>query len=350
VRGLLGTAGLLWLLAGGAAPATAATATDIGPWLTALNNAYAVVDLSTGDLDGDGREDTVVCYREDLSRTDQLSGVVIYSGKGPAARPVFHVQLEKALCEKVRINGRKLGILLAGNRQLVWTYGEEVRFRGDKGHFQAGAVAKSSSQLNSSHGAAKAFDNDLATSWAEGSDGTGIGEWVSLKLATPVDLGAVAVFCGHGDSERSYINNNRVHRGSIEAKTEADFGDTAAGIDFSALGISSIGDRIDFSCDNRPGVTYVRVNRRGVVQIQVRIESVFLGDKKDDTHIAEVELVPRLNPSETLDKSTPLKKPTTAAPIERRSLPEGPGSEVDVDAVTKALDADGRSIVPDDDF
>jgi hypothetical protein len=332
-----------------ASAARAATSADNGPWLNAITTAYVLIDLTTGDLNGDGREETVVCYREDLARTDQVSGIIVLSGKGAAAKPVFHVHLERALCEKVRVNGRKLGILLQGNRQLVWSYGAEIKFRGDKEHFKTAATVKSSSQVGHDHSAARVFDNDLNTSWAEGAAGTGIGEWVSVKLPTPVDLGAVAIFCGRGDGNRPFFDHNRIHRGSIEVKTEADFGDTSAGIDFSSLGINAIGDRIDFSCENKPQILYVRVNRRGAVQVQVRVESVFLGDKKDDTHIAEIELVPRLNPSETLDKSKPVKSRSASEGV--RSQPDSPDADdVDVDASTRKLDEGGRSIVPDDDF
>jgi hypothetical protein len=36
--------------------------------------------------------------------------------------------------------------------------------------------------------------------------------------------------------------------------------------------------------ENKPQVTYVRLGKKGVVELHVRIESVYLGDKKDDTH------------------------------------------------------------------
>ncbi|MNC97155.1 hypothetical protein D3C83_147170 [compost metagenome] len=66
------------------------------------------------------------------------------AGKGADLRPVFHVQLE-AMCEKVKASGRKLGILLTGNKQLVWTYGEDLKFRRDKGSALGGMTARASS-------------------------------------------------------------------------------------------------------------------------------------------------------------------------------------------------------------
>lgn len=325
----------------------AIAASDNGPWLTALSTAFVVMDLSTGDVDGDGRDETLVCYREDVGRTEQTSGIVILAGKAPDLRPVFHVQLE-TLCEKVRANGRKVGILLSGNKQLVWTYGEQVTFRGEKSGLLGGMKAKASSVASSSNSAEKTIDGDLTTSWAEGTSGTGLGQTVTLQFARPVDVGMIGIFGGSGAGARAFFDSNRVHRGSLEAKTEADLGDAKAGVDFSSLGIESIGDRIEFNCENKPLVTYVRVDKKGVMELQFRIESVYLGDKKDDTHIAEIEVVPVLNLSDTIDRATQLKsrddtKTGDSKGSQKVAVPDG------ADAVKK-LDEGGRSVISDDDL
>ena len=49
---------------------------------------------------------------------------------------------------------------------------------------------------------------------------------------------------GAGDA---FFDHNRVHRASIETKSDADLGDSAAGVDFSTLGIDSIGDRMQLT-------------------------------------------------------------------------------------------------------
>jgi hypothetical protein len=339
-----------------ASSALAAASSDNGPWLNALTTEFVLLDLTTGDLNGDGRDESIMCYRRDLSRTDQGSGIAILDGKGADAHPVFHVELEGALCEKVRVNGRKLGILLSGNRQVTWTYGAEVRFRGDhstsvpnKAQVAIKDVTASSS-MDAAHAPRMVIDNDLATSWAEAASGTGIGETLTFRFGKPADIAFIAIYAGDGSNQRSFFNKNRLHRGSIEIKTEADLGDAAAGIDFSTLGIDSIGDRIEFTCENRPQVTYVRVGRKDVMELQIRVDSVFLGDKKDDTHISEIEIVPVLDPSQTLDRAIELKpKPTEETePPKTATSTLPPPPDVDIESATKKLDGDGRSIVPDD--
>jgi hypothetical protein len=333
-----------------AAPLEAAPPPDSGPWLTALGSTYVLLDLSTGDLDGDGRDETVACYREDLATTDQSSGVVVLQGKGTDLKPVFHVQLYQALCDKVRVNGRKLGVLLSsGAQQLVWTYGEDLFFRGDKRALVVPKSVTATSTTGSANAPARAFDNDISTSWAEGAEGTGIGQSITVKLERALDIGAVGIFCGNGAGPRPFFDHNRLHRGSVEVKTEADLGDENAGFDFSSLGIDSIGDRVEFSCENRPEITYVHLGKRGVVELTVRIDSVYLGDKKDDTHIAEVEIVPRLARNQTLDKATPTKKPKPAAAATEAD-DDAANSDVDVDGATTKLDDGGRGIAIEDDL
>jgi Nicotine adenine dinucleotide glycohydrolase (NADase) len=324
----------------------AAAAADQSVWMAALSSAYVVIDLTTGDLDGDGKTETAVCYREDVGRTSQVSGVMILRGKAPDQEPVFHVQLESVLCEKVRIANRKLGVLLQGNQQLTWTYGDEIKFRREKGGLYQTASVRGSTQTGPANAADKALDGDLMTSWAEGAAGTGIGQTLTIKFAKPTNIGAIGVLAGNGQGSRAFFDHNRIHRGSIEAKTEADFGDTGAGLDFASLGIESMGDRQEFTADNKPNVTYVRVDKRGVVELQLRIESVYLGDKRDETHIAELDIIPLLSLSETVDRAKALKPKEDAAPApeEKKApavkLPDG-------NDTVKRLD-EGGSAIPDD--
>jgi hypothetical protein len=333
-------------LAGHAPAVRAAALTEAGPWVGALSTTFQVLDSATGDLDGDGREEMVLCYRRSPSGADRHGGVVVLTGRGADARPVFHVQLAGVGCEKARIAGGRVGVLLPGNKQLAWALGKEIRLRSDRASPVAAKTVSASSTLDSFHSAAKAYDNDLTTSWAEGTTGTGIGQTLTIRLERPLDIAAVGLLCGDGNGQRAFLDRNRVHRGSIETKTEADLGDSESGLDFSSLGIATIGDRIEFSCENKPQIIYVPVDKKGVVELSIRIDSVYLGDKKDDTHIAEVELIPLLDPTQTIDRAREVKKKSDDA---GGTEVETPGVDVDLEGATKKLDDGGRSIVPDDD-
>jgi hypothetical protein len=343
--------------------ATAATArgaaSKSSPWLEALSSAFVVVDMADGDIDGDGKNETVVCYQQNADDPFAAGGVAILRESGAGLMPAYHVRLDSTWCEQVQVRGRKVGILLKSstldkkNAKLVWEYGKDIAWTGDKGHPLYGIGVKTTSKKRG-NSASMAFDGRLSTSWAEGEAGTGIGETITVRLREPVDVAYIGIYGGHGSGSRAYFDHNRVHRASLEAKTKADLGDEGAGIDFSDLGIDSMGDRIEFSLENRPQVTYVRVDKRAVTEIEIRLDSVFLGKRYDDTHIAEIEIVPRLKLSETLDRARPLnaRRPkATKAPSDKKApAPEKPSKGDTGDDTLDALDAQGGSFIPDEDI
>lgn len=290
-------------------------ATDDGPWLKALSDQFVVTDMASGDVDGDGAADAAVCYQVAPDNPDLGGGIAVLQRRRGVLRPGYHVRLDRAFCDKVKIADQKVGLLLrsglgrAKAKQLVWTYGKDFAFPGDAGHPLEGVTIEASSTLKEeiARNAELAIDGDLTTSWAEAASGTGIGQTLTLRFPEPVDIGWVAIFPGHGAGRRAFFDHNRIHRGSFEARTKEDLGDEVAGIDFSELGIDVGGDRVEFSIENRPEVRYVRVMKQRVAQLELRIDSVYLGNKRDDTHVAELEIVPTLKLTETLDRAEPLR-------------------------------------------
>jgi hypothetical protein len=327
--------------AGTASSAVNPPAASTGIWMQAITQSFVIIDMSGGDIDGDGKDELAICYREQPHGSGgQKGGVILFADSTGNSKPLFHSQLDEAPCEKVAVQGRQLVLQLPGKKQLTWTYGAEIRFRSDASSPFAGMAVKASSQADAAHAGKAAIDGDLNTSWGEGAPGTGIGQTLLLTLPKPMFVGVVGVVCGDVSGTRPFFDNNRVHRGSIEAKTGDDLGDTAAGVDFASLGIATIGDRVEFTCENRPGVTYVNVNRRDVREIELRVDSVYLGDKKDETRVAEVEIVPVLLQSETYDRSKDLTKPPP-----RADKPTTPVDDRANEAVKK-LDESGRILVP----
>lgn len=73
-----------------------------------------------------------------------------------------------------------------------------------------GATAKSSSSLGAKYAASAALDGDPATAWCEGVNGSGVGEWIEVAFAEPVDLDIVDILGGFFKSAELLAANGRV--------------------------------------------------------------------------------------------------------------------------------------------
>jgi len=81
-------------------------------------------------------------------------------------------------------------------------------------------------------------------------------------------------------------------------------------VDFEEdLGLGLYGDRVELSFSNRPVMRYFRLDRKSSLSLELKITSVLLGERNDDTYISEVDLV-ELIPA----TSQPDSKPTGAKP------------------------------------
>lgn len=65
----------------------------------------------------------------------------------------------------------------------------------------------------SRYGPGKALDGDLSTSWAEGAEGAGIGEWFTLALYRAPE--ALGFHNGYGENRNLFSKNNRVKELSL---------------------------------------------------------------------------------------------------------------------------------------
>jgi len=337
-------------------------AAETGPWLTALSSGFVVTDMSTGDLDGDGSDETAVCFVEPPGAHGR-GGIAVLSKSGGNERLVFQAMTE-AECERIKIQAGRLGVLTKDKAQLSWTYGKDLVFIGQRGHPLAGSTASASSTLSTSGVAAAAtLDGDLETTWAEGASGTGITETVTITLPRPTHVAYVAILGGNGMSKRGFYDANRVHRASIEVQTKDDLGDSDTGLDFADLGIDIGGDRVPFSLENRPEIRYIRVDKKGAMNLEIRVESVYLGAKNDDTHIAEIVIIPELPAKQfTVDTSAVAQSGGKAAPGDKKVTPEAkkgeaesaddapPKQDARANRLVDDLDNGNRSIVRDDEF
>jgi hypothetical protein len=324
------------------------------PWISALAEDFTVLGFSQGDLDGDGTREKAVCYRDPEDTGRSMGGLVIFSGEGPQVRHRFHVRLDRTVCEKVTISKRTLTMelhtRLSGRlekKRLVWTLGKDFDFAGGKRHPLAGmTVEATSSPRGGRHRAQAAVDGSLSSSWAEGKDGTGVGEELSLSWKKPVHIGLVGIFGGSSLDRREFEADNRLHRASLEIQTESDVGDVEADLNFADLGIDIMGDRQEFELENEARPVYIEVNKKDARGLSLRIESVYLGGRTDDTHVAEVEIVPVIDIRQTLDQATAIKAaPTKGAekPSEKPSkttAPQAKTKKSQGDPVLDALDAE----------
>ena len=139
---------LLLLPALSAAKDARGAQSDDGPWMAALQERFVVLDVTTGDLDGDGTEETALCY-ENPRWTGHVGLVVLKRNRG-SLNPAFHAVVELT-CEKVKIASGRVGIQqekgARGPPQVVWKYGSQLVFAGDEGHPIRGTRASASSEL-----------------------------------------------------------------------------------------------------------------------------------------------------------------------------------------------------------
>lgn len=295
-----------------------ATGYKSAPEYVSLSKSFRITSEVTCDLDANSVDESAVAYRTADGGTAE-GGLVLFAPKGGGFKTVFHVFFDSTYIAQLSCKGDKLSMVLvrarAGeneNLQLTWTYGKELVFDDDKRSPLYGRRALSSCRARDSGVApGNVIDGDLDTAWAEGVPGTGVGESVTVKLLKPVGVGLIGVFPGHSPDAKAFKRTNRIHRATLEIQTESDIGDEAAALDFSDLGIDVGGDTEQLTFANRPEITFFKLKRRKALNLVLKIDSVFLGDKDDDTHIAEIEIVPLVPRTETLDKATKLAAPGT---------------------------------------
>ena len=296
------------------------------PEYRAIEADFVVTSVVESDFNGDAVQDNAIAYRSKGAATPE-GGLLILSSQAGSIRPVFHVFFEGTYAAELQAKDEQLEISLVrpgptGDEQvlLTWKYGRDFFFNGDKKSALYGLQASASSTLRGGGAyASNAIDNDLDTAWAEGVAGTGVGESLTIKLAHPVKLAMLGIFPGKSTDKKAFRRANRLNRGTLEIQTESDLGDESSALDFSDLGIDVGGDTEELVLSNKPEIKFIQIKRQDAQNLIIKIDSVFLGDKDDDTYIAEVEPVPLLSRSETLDraKAKPKKsaKPTVKAAV-----------------------------------
>jgi hypothetical protein len=283
-----------------------------------ITASYAVTQVIESDVDGDGRPEVLIAYREPEDAVDQRGGVLILTGPAPDQRVAWHAMFEKAYPEKVSAAGQAITFGLvrkspgADKRfERTMVHGKDFFFRDEAGSAFSGVKVTATSTLKKDGIAPQhVFDRDLKTGWAEGSEGTGVDQAITLVFTRPVDLALIGVLHGDFRGKRYWLDNNRLHRAEVTVETSSDRYDTDSDVDFEEdLGLGLYGDRVELSFSNRPVMRYFRLDRKSSLSLELKITSVLLGERNDDTYISEVDLV-ELIPA----TSQPDSKPTGAKP------------------------------------
>ncbi len=297
---------------------------------------HVVTHFLQADLDGDGSDEVLVCYREPEDAVDQRGGVLILTGGPKQFQVGWHVMFENAFPEKVKADGKALTFHLVQkttgeDKKIVRTLvkGKDFFFRDEDGNpFAKVKVSASSTLRKDGIEPANVFDRDLKSGWAEGGDGTGVDETVTLEFPEPVDLAMIGVLHGNFRSKRYWLDNNRLHRAEVTVETGADRYDTESEVDFGQdLGLGLYGDRVELSFTNRPVMRYFRLDKRDVLSLELKITSVLLGEKNDDAYVAEIDLVEMIPSWFVLGK----KKPEASG----KKKEEDPGKEEEEDDWTE---------------
>lgn len=282
----------VWAAVLSALPSIAAGAEadfKLSPAYEGLAASYIVTSATKGEADT-----VVVGFKQSGEVADLSGGLAILKLSKDEWTPVWGCWFEGFYPSNITVSSGDISMKLVKTtlsgeetRSYTLNHGRNYQYLHEQGGPFAGAQYTASSSSPKSGKPEAAFDGDPTTAWAEGADGTGIDEWVSVKFAKPQNVGVVGIVPGLFTGK--WKDSNRVNRGELKLDISEEKGDAASKIDFEKdLGLTIGGDTIDLNFPNRKSMRFFEVKRRAVKELKVVITSVYLGDKNDDTHIAEV--------------------------------------------------------------
>jgi hypothetical protein len=283
---------------------------------------HKVTHVTEADIDSDGSSEVIVCYREPGDAVSQQGGVLVLAKEIGSYTVAWHAVFETVYPKKVTVTGSTLTFELVQTTMQAdktvtksFVMGQDFFFRGEKGNpFSSVKISASSTLKKDEISKENIFDRNLKTAWAEGAEGTGVDETVTFEFPEPVHLGLIGVLHGNYAGRREWSDNNRVHRAEVTVEISSDRYDSESEVDFEAdLGLGMYGDRVDISFSNKPVMRYFKLGKKDVLNVELKITSVLLGEKNDDAYIAEVDfaeliVAERIFGTEKPKKKKPAKK------------------------------------------
>jgi hypothetical protein len=122
---------------------------------------------------------------------------------------------------------------------------------------------------SNSYGVTNLLDGDLATCWAEGVSGDGVGESVRLGLSQPTTLSKIEIANGYQKDERRFLGNPRIKLLRVE------FSD---------------GTATEFNLHDDVGFQSITPPDLPVDWVEFTIGSTYPGNTWEDTSVSEIRL------------------------------------------------------------
>lgn len=114
-----------------------------------------------------------------------------------------------------------------------------------------------------------AVDGAPETSWVEGVEGAGVGEWIELVFPGAIVVGRIGLDIGYDKDADLFFANNRVKRATI---------------------VFSDGQQLDLTFADTPGSQLVEIDSVQTSSLRLIVEEVYPGSRYDDTCLSEIEV------------------------------------------------------------
>ena len=269
-------------------------ATDLSAqeiWQQSLRASVEVLDEARGDVDGDGLEETAICYKLPPAMQSAsgmpgttTGGLVVFSGNKQIARPVFHTLFSDGTCQQLALNRGALKFRSPQPeapeepKEYRWSFGKDFYFPKEQQGHLTNAVGQRGADIESVRALQ---DGRFETAWVVAEGSTGIGNKLQLRFQAPVRIGLVGVFGGVGSNYPAYRHNNRLHRISVRTKSALPVGAESS-------------QRKKVLVADAPRISYFVPPQAGVPMsgMEIRVEGVHLGKRANDTKVGEFEIVP----------------------------------------------------------
>ncbi|MGI5862156.1 MAG: NADase-type glycan-binding domain-containing protein [Myxococcales bacterium] len=295
------------------------------PQVQGLAAHYRVIAAAEGDLDGDGLREYVVAFGPgSRGRAGGFAIVAFRAGKFGLAWAGLY---ERSAPEDVAVESSRIRATVRtpqGLVPVVLEHGEDFRLRDDGYEPFKDAKLRVSSRVRGVRAkelaAEHLIDGDYHTVWCTETVGTGVGEWIELELAGPMDLGLVGVIGGDFRSDERWRESNRLFRYELVAETKADRTTLVEEMDLTRmLKLPTIGKRVSSTADDAMRTSWSEVAHRAVVGLKLETASVYFGAQNDELCVAEIELGFLL--------PEPKRPPPPAVPVAAPSAPGAKSSE-----------------------